>query len=75
MLVYGFFAFVVLALAGWILRSPVFKAMVRGRGTDPSQWGSWQEHLEDDGLGTSWRSDGSGGRRETKLYSRHTRRR
>jgi hypothetical protein len=68
-------ALVALAVAIWILRSPVFRALVRGRGTDPSQWGSWQEHLEDDGLGPSWRSDGYGGRRETKLYSRHTRRR
>jgi hypothetical protein len=68
-------ALVALAVAIWILRSPVFRALVRGRGTDPSQWGSWQEHLEDDGLGPSWRSDGYGGRRESKLYSRHTRRR
>jgi hypothetical protein len=72
---YALTALVALAVAGWILRSPVFRALVRGRGTDPSQWGSWQEHLEDDGLGPSWRSDGYGGRRETKLYSRHTRRR
>jgi hypothetical protein len=72
---YAVVAVVVLAVAVWILRSPVFKALVRGHGTDPSQWGSWQEHLEDDGLGPSWRSDGSGGRRETKLYSKHTRRR
>jgi hypothetical protein len=72
---YALTALVALAVAVWILRSPVFRALVRGRGTDPSQWGSWQEHLEDDGLGPSWRSDGYGGRRETKLYSRHTRRR
>lgn len=75
MLGYALTALVALAVAVWILRSPVFRALVRGRGTDPSQWGSWQEHLEDDGLGPSWRSDGYGGRRETKLYSRHTRRR
>ncbi len=75
MLFYVVVAIGALMVAVWVLRSPVLRAMVRGRGTDPSQWGSWQEHLEDDGLGPSWRSDGSGGRRETKLYSRHTRRR
>ena len=75
MLAYAFLASAVLAVAAWILRSPVLKALLRGRGTDPSQWGSWQEHLENDGLGSSWRSDGYGGVRETKVQSRHTRRR
>jgi hypothetical protein len=68
-----------LALAGLValvlfLRSPVLRAMLRGRGTDPGQFGTWQDHLEDMGLGPSWRSDGSGGRRETRVYSKHTRR-
>jgi hypothetical protein len=75
MLFYTFLAFVAVVVGSWIVRSPVFKALLRGRGTDPSQWGTWQDHLEDDGLGPSWRSDGSGGIRETKVHSKHTRRR
>ena len=58
----------------WVVMSPVVRAMARGHAIDPAQWGRWQEHLEDDGLGPSWRSDGSGGKRETKVYSKHTRR-
>jgi hypothetical protein len=72
---YGLLAVVGLPTAWWILRSPVLRQMVRGKGVDPGQWGSWQDHLEDIGVGPSWRSDGSGGRRETRLYSRYTRRR
>ena len=75
MLGYAFLALVALPIGLWVARSPVFRAMLRGRGTDPSRWGTWQEHLEDDGLGPSWRSDGSGGTRETKVNSKHTRRR
>jgi hypothetical protein len=72
--------YVVLGVAGmvvacWLLRSPVLRAFLRGRATDPSQWGSWQDHLDDIGLGVSWRSDGTGGKRESKVLSRHTRRR
>jgi hypothetical protein len=74
-LVYALGALAALSVAGWIVRSPVLKAMLRGHGTDPSQWGSWQDHLENDGLGPSWRYDGHGGTRETKVNSRHTRRR
>ena len=64
-----------LALGWWLLRSPVVRALLRGRGTDPGQFGSWMDHLDDIGLGPSWRSDGSGGVRETRVQSRHTRRR
>jgi hypothetical protein len=64
-----------LTLAWWLVRSPVLRAILRGRGTDPGQFGTWQDHLEDIGLGPSWRSDGSGGRRETQIFSKHTRRR
>jgi hypothetical protein len=61
---------------GWALcRSPVFWKLVRGQGTDPSQFGSWLDHLDDDGLGVSWRNDGFGGRRESKVLSKHLRRR
>jgi hypothetical protein len=75
MVVYAFFAVTGLSLAWWIGRSPVLRAMIRGRGIDPGQFGSWQDHLDDLGTGVSWRSDGYGGRRETKIYSKHTRRR
>jgi hypothetical protein len=75
MFVYGLCALAGLALAVWLVRSPVTRQILRGRGVDPGQWGTWQDHLEDMGVGPSWRSDGSGGRRETRLYSRYTRRR
>lgn len=68
-------ALAVAPVAWWIARSPVLRAFLRGHGTDPSRFGSWQDHLDDIGLGPSWRSDGSGGVRESRLQSRHTRRR
>jgi hypothetical protein len=72
---YGFVGLIGLGL-GWALcRSPVFWKLVRGQGVDPSQFGSWLDHLDDDGLGVSWRNDGFGGRRESKVLSRHVRRR
>jgi hypothetical protein len=74
MIFYGLFTLAGLALAVWLVRSPITKQMLRGQGVDPGQWGTWQDHLEDMGVGPSWRSDGSGGRRETKLYSKYTRR-
>jgi hypothetical protein len=73
--VYALLALPALGLVFWLARSPVLRHLLRGQGVDPGQWGSWQDHLEDMGVGPSWRSDGSGGRRETRLYSRHTRRR
>jgi hypothetical protein len=63
------------AVAWWLARSPVVRGMLRGRGTDPGQFGRWQDHLDDIGLGASWFSDGSGGRRESHVMSKHTRRR
>jgi hypothetical protein len=72
---YGFLGIVGLAFAAWIARSPVLRAILRGRAVDPAQFGSWQDHLDDIGLGPSWRSDGSGGVRESKIQSKHTRRR
>jgi hypothetical protein len=75
MFIYAFLGSVVVAVLVWAVRSPVVRALVRGHGTDPAQWGSWQDHLEDNGLGVSWRSDGSGGTRESKVQSKHTRRR
>jgi hypothetical protein len=64
-----------LAVGWWLGHSPVLRALLRGRGTDPGQFGTWQDHLDDIGLGPSWRSDGSGGVRESRVQSRHTRRR
>ena len=75
MVVYVLLALGGLALAAWLIRSPILRQMLRGQGVDPGQWGTWQDHLEDMGVGPSWRTDGSGGRRETKLYSKYTRRR
>jgi hypothetical protein len=74
-LFYAFLGLVGLALVWGLLRSPVFWKLVRGQGIDPSQWGSWLDHLDDDGLGVSWRNDGYGGRRESKVLSKHVRRR
>jgi hypothetical protein len=74
MIFYGLLTLAGLGLGGWLVRSPVLRQMLRGQGVDPGQWGTWQDHLEDNGVGPSWRSDGSGGRRETKLYSKYTRR-
>jgi hypothetical protein len=68
-------ALVALAPAWWLVHSPVLRALLRGRGIDPAQFGSWQDHLDDLGLGPSWRTDGSGGIRESRVQSKHTRRR
>ena len=75
MIVYVVVVLVALELTWWLCHSRVVRAMLRGRGTDPSQFGSWQDHLDDIGLGPSWRSDGSGGVRESRVQSKHTRRR
>jgi hypothetical protein len=72
---YGFLGLLGLGLAWALTRSPVFWKLVRGQGIDPSQWGSWLDHLDDDGLGVSRRNDGFGGRRESKILSKQTRRR
>jgi hypothetical protein len=72
---YGACVLVGLALMVCLVRSPVVKAILRGHTTDPSQFGSWQDHLDDIGLGVSWRSDGTGGQRESRIQSKHTRRR
>jgi hypothetical protein len=74
MIVYVLLCLAGTALAVWLARSPILRQMLRGQGVDPGQWGTWQDHLEDMGVGPSWRSDGSGGRRETRLYSTYTRR-
>jgi len=74
-LFYGVLGVIALSLLAALLRSPVFWHLVRGEGVDPSQWGSWHDHLDDLGLGVSRRNDGREGRRESRVLSRHTRRR
>ena len=72
-LFYVLAGFLALAVGWWLAHSPVLRALLRGRGTDPGQFGTWQDHLDDIGLGPSWRSDGSGGVRESRVQSKHTR--
>ena len=66
---YGVLGVLGLGIVVALLRSPGVLALCRGEGTDPSQFGSWQDHLDDIGLGVSWRNDGSGGRRESRSSS------
>jgi hypothetical protein len=72
-LVYVISGVIGLGVAWALFRSPVVRQLVRGQGVDPSQWGSWQDHLDDIGLGVSWRNDGRDGRRESRVLSRHMR--
>jgi hypothetical protein len=72
-----FYGAVVIAAGGfvwWIVQSPVTKGLLGGRGVDPGQFGTATERIEDMGLGPSWRSDGSGGKRESQIIAKHTRR-
>ena len=66
---------VLLAIGVWAARSPLMRAHFRGRGSDPAQWGNKWEHMADLGFGQSWNDDGTGGKRDSKLDSRFTRRR
>ena len=50
-IVYVVVVLVALELTWWLFHSRVVRAMLRGRGTDPSQFGCWQDHLDDIGLG------------------------
>jgi hypothetical protein len=62
------------AFVWWIVQSPVTKLLIGRRGVDPGQFGTASDHIEDIGLGPSWRSDGRGGLRESQVISKHTRR-
>jgi hypothetical protein len=76
MIFYLFLAICGLGLAYRAIRSPVVRQLRRGRGTDPAQWGSRLDHLADQGTGgSSILDDGSGGRRASRIQSKHTRRR
>jgi hypothetical protein len=72
---YSCVGLVALAAAWWLAHSLVLRALLRGQGTDPGQFGTPADHIDDLGLGVSWRSDGTGGMRESKVLSKHTRRR
>jgi hypothetical protein len=69
-----FVGVVLLAIVLWAVRSPLIRAHLRGRGGDPGQWGSRLDHLADQGYGQSWNDDGRGGRRPSRLDSKHQRR-
>ena len=71
---YVFLGLVALATSWSFSQSPVLRALLRGRGTDPGQFGTAADHIEDIGLGVSWRSDGRGGLRESQVIAKHTRR-
>ncbi len=75
MIFYGFVVMVVLAVGTWLFRSPVTKQFLRGRGTDPGQFGSRLDHLEDLGSGTGWNDDGAGGKRDSHRDSKQATRR
>lgn len=74
MIFYSFLGLAVLGVATLIVRSPTFKAMMRGRGTDPGNFGNQLDHLYDQGSGTGWNDDGSGGRRDSRRDSPQSRR-
>ena len=58
-----------------LLRSPLMRAHLRGHGSDPAQWGSQMDHHAERGFGQSWNDDGVGGKRDSQIQSKHTRRR
>jgi hypothetical protein len=66
MVFYSFLGLVLLGVGTLIVRSPTFKALMRGRGTDPGKFGNHLDHLFDQGSGTGWNDDGSGGRRQSR---------
>jgi hypothetical protein len=76
MVFYIFLGLLGLGVAWWAFHSPVIRALLRGRGSDPGQWGNRFDHLADQGFGNSWNDDGGGGStRSSRITSRHTRRR
>jgi hypothetical protein len=73
MIFYSFLGLVLLGVVTLVVKSPTFKALVRGRGTDPGKFGRHLDHLYDRGSGTGWNDDGSGGRRGSKRDSPQSR--
>ena len=74
MIFYSFLGLVLLSVVTLVVRSPTFKALMRGRGTDPAKFGTPLDPLYDRGSGTGWNDDGSGGRRASKRDSPQSRR-
>jgi hypothetical protein len=56
-----------------LFRSPLMRAHLRGRGSDPGKWGSGWDHLVERGSEPSWNDDGGGGHRDSHIQSKHTR--
>ena len=75
MVFYIFLGLVLLGAVLLVVRSPTFKAMMRGRGADPGRFGNQFDHLMDRGSGTGWNDDGSGGRRDSQRDPPQSRRR
>jgi hypothetical protein len=73
MILYILVGLVALGVVVAVVRSPTFRALMRGRGVDPGQWGSQLDHLYDRGFGASWNDDGRG-TRNSHINSPHTRR-
>jgi hypothetical protein len=73
MILYILLGLVALGVVVAVVRSPTFRALMRGRGVDPGQWGSQLDHLYDRGFGASWNDDGRG-TRNSHINSPHTRR-
>jgi len=73
MVFYAFLGVLVLALVLWAIRSPLVKAHLRGRGSDPGKYRSGWDDLADRGFEPSWNDDGNGGRRESNVQSKHPR--
>ena len=73
---YAVLAVIAMALGVWFMRSAMFKQLRRGHGSDPSQLGSRLDHHANQGTsGQRIGDDGSGGTRQSRIQSKHTRRR
>ena len=75
MVFYSIVGILVAGLLFLLFRSPLMRAHLRGHGSDPGQWGSHWDHLAEGGTGQSWNDDGVGGKRDSQIQSKHTRRR
>lgn len=76
MIFYSFLGIMLVVFGAWFMRSAMFKQLRRGHGSDPGQWGNRLDHLADQGTGgQAIGDDASGGTRESRIQSKHTRRR
>jgi hypothetical protein len=74
MIFYIFLGLVVLGALWLFLRSPTVKQLMRGRGSDPAQFGTYRDHLADLGSEPGWNDDGHGGFRGSRRDSPQSRR-